>query len=165
MVWKEKLYMNDLSYIVVLAITVLLLVMQMKKYMDLKRIVKNVADVRVIEGNRKIQYVFFLLAIVSLAVCAVLLVVPLHLEDKNLFALFAWVLCVVFLTNTLSYATTQCLYETDKQVYIGNHSILKKKISHVQNEQGKPCRLVLVDGEKINISAFQAEVIRKGFVL
>ncbi len=24
----------------------------MKKYMDLKRIVKNVADVRVIEGNR-----------------------------------------------------------------------------------------------------------------
>ena len=157
--------MNDLSYIVVLAITVLLLVMQMKKYMDLKRIVKNVADVRVIEGNRKIQYVFFLLAIVSLAVCAVLLVVPLHLEDKNLFALFAWVLCVVFLTNALSYATTQCLYETDKQVYIGNHSILKKKISHVQNEQGKPCRLVLVDGEKINISAFQAEVIRKGFVL
>ncbi len=157
--------MNDLSYIVVLAITVLLLVMQMKKYMDLKRIVKNVADVRVIEGNRKIQYVFFLLAIVSLAVCAVLLVVPLHLEDKNSFALFAWVLCVVFLTNALSYATTQCLYETDKQVYIGNHSILKKKISHVQNEQGKPCRLVLVDGEKINISAFQAEVIRKGFVL
>ena len=77
MVWKEKLYMNDLSYIVVLAITVLMLVMQMKKYMDLKRIVKNVADVRVIEGNRKIQYVFFLLAIVSLAVCAVLLVVPL----------------------------------------------------------------------------------------
>lgn len=165
MVWKEKLYMNDLPYIVVLAITVLLLVMQMKKYMDLKRIVKNVADVRVIEGNRKIQYVFFLLAIVSLAVCAVLLVVPLHLEDKNSFALFAWVLCVVFLTNALSYATTQCLYETDKQVYIGNHSILKKKISHVQNEQGKPCRLVLVDGEKINISAFQAEVIRKGFVL
>lgn len=165
MVWKEKLYMNDLSYIVVLAITVLLLVMQMKKYMDLKRIVKNVADVRVIEGNRKIQYVFFLLAIVSLAVCAVLLVVPLHLEDKNSFALFAWVLCVVFLTNALSYATTQCLYETDKQVYIGNHSILKKKISHVQNEQGKPCKLVLVDGEKINISAFQAEVIRKGFVL
>ena len=165
MVWKEKLYMNDLSYIVVLAITVLLLVMQMKKYMDLKRIVKNVADVRVIEGNRKIQYVFFLLAIVSLAVCAVLLVVPLHLEDKNSFALFAWVLCVVFLTNALSYATTQCLYETDKQVYIGNHSILKKKISHVQNEQGKPSRLVLVDGEKINISAFQAEVIRKGFVL
>lgn len=165
MVWKEKLYMNDLSYIVVLAITVLLLVMQMKKYMDLKRIVKNVADVRVIEGNRKIQYVFFLLAIVSLAVCAVLLVVPLHLEDKNSFALFAWVLCVVFLTNAISYATTQCLYETDKQVYIGNHSILKKKISHVQNEQGKPCRLVLVDGEKINISAFQAEVIRKGFVL
>lgn len=157
--------MNDLSYIVVLAITVLLLVMQMKKYMDLKRIVKNIADVRVIEGNRKIQYVFFLLAIVSLAVCAVLLVVPLHLEDKNSFALFAWVLCVVFLTNALSYATTQCLYETDKQVYIGNHSILKKKISHVQNEQGKPCRLVLVDGEKINISAFQAEVIRKGFVL
>lgn len=157
--------MNDLSYIVVLAITVLLLVMQMKKYMDLKRIVKNVADVRVIEGNRKIQYVFFLLAIVSLAVCAVLLVVPLHLEDKNSFALFAWVLCVVFLTNAISYATTQCLYETDKQVYIGNHSILKKKISHVQNEQGKPCRLVLVDGEKINISAFQAEVIRKGFVL
>lgn len=157
--------MNDLSYIVVLAITVLMLVMQMKKYMDLKRIVKNVADVRVIEGNRKIQYVFFLLAIVSLAVCAVLLVVPLHLEDKNSFALFAWVLCVVFLTNALSYATTQCLYETDKQVYIGNHSILKKKISHVQNEQGKPCRLVLVDGEKINISAFQAEVIRKGFVL
>lgn len=165
MVWKEKLYMNDLSYIVVLAITVLLLVMQMKKYMDLKRIVKNVADVRVIEGNRKIQYVFFLLAIASLAVCAVLLVVPLHLEDKNSFALFAWVLCVVFLTNAISYATTQCLYETDKQVYIGNHSILKKKISHVQNEQGKPCRLVLVDGEKINISAFQAEVIRKGFVL
>ncbi|WP_314838577.1 hypothetical protein [Solobacterium moorei] len=157
--------MNDLSYIVVLAITVLLLVMQMKKYMDLKRIVKNVADVRVIEGNRKIQYVFFLLAIASLAVCAVLLVVPLHLEDKNSFALFAWVLCVVFLTNAISYATTQCLYETDKQVYIGNHSILKKKISHVQNEQGKPCRLVLVDGEKINISAFQAEVIRKGFVL
>ena len=157
--------MNDLSYIVVLAIIVLLLVMQMKKYMDLKRIVKNVADVRVIEGNRKIQYVFFLLAIVSLAVCAVLLVVPLHLEDKNSFALFAWVLCVVFLTNAISYATTQCLYETDKQVYIGNHSILKKKISHVQNEQGKPCRLVLVDGEKINISAFQAEVIRKGFVL
>lgn len=105
------------------------------------------------------------LAIVSIAVCAVLLFVPLHLEDKNSFALFAWVLCVVFLTNALSYATTQCLYVTDKQVYIGNHSILKKKISHVQNEQGKPCRLVLVDGEKINISAFQAEVIRKGFVL
>ena len=104
---------------------------------------KNVADVRVIEGNRKIQYVFFLLAIVSLAVCAVLLVVPLHLEDKNSFALFAWVLCVVFLTNALSSATTQCLYETDKQVYIGNHFISKKKISHVQNEQGKPCRLVL----------------------
>ena len=135
--------MNDLSYIVVLAITVLMLVMQMKKYMDLKRIVKNVADVRVIEGNRKIQYVFFLLAIVSLAVCAVLLVVPLHLEDKNSFALFAWVLCVVFLTNELSSATPQCLYETDKQVYIGNHFISKKKISHVQNEQGKPCRLVL----------------------
>lgn len=157
--------MNDWSYIVVLAITVLLLVLQLKKYMDLKRTVKNVADVRVIERNRKIQYVFFMLAIVSLAVCAVLLVVPLHLEDKNSFALFAWVLCVVFLTNALSYATTQCLYVTDKQVYIGNHSILEKKISHVQNEQGKPCRLVLVDGEKINISAFQAEVIRKGFVL
>lgn len=157
--------MDDWSYIVVLAITVLLLVLQVKKYMDLKRTVKNVADVRVIEGNRKIQYVFFMLAIVSLAVCAVLLVVPLHLEDKNSFALFAWVLCVVFLTNALSYATTQCLYVTDKQVYIGNHSIQKKKISHVQNEQGKPCRLVLVDGEKINISAFQAEIIRKGFIL
>lgn len=157
--------MNDLSYIVVLAITVLLLVLQLKKYMDLKRKLKNAADVRVIEGNRKIQYVFFVLAIVSIAVCAVLLFVPLHLEDKNSFALFAWVICVVFLTNALSYATTQCLYVTDKQVYIGNHSILKKKISHVQNEQGKPCRLVLVDGEKMNISAFQAEVIRKGFVL
>ena len=157
--------MNDWSYIVVLAITVLLLVLQLKKYMDLKRTVKNVADVRVIEGNRKIQYVFFMLAIVSLAVCAVLLVVSLHLEEKNSFALFAWVLCVVFLTNALSYATTQCLYVTDKQVYIGNHLIQKKKISHVQNEQGKPCRLVLVDGEKINISAFQAEIIRKGFVL
>lgn len=157
--------MNDLSYIVVLAITVLLLVLQLKKYMDLKRTVKNVAGVRVIEGNRKIQYVFFMLSIVSLAVCAVLLLLPLHLEDKNSFALFAWVLCVVFLTNVLSYATTQCLYVTDKQVYIGNHSIQKKKISHVQNEQGKPCRLVLVDGEKINISAFQAEIIRKGFVL
>ena len=46
------------------------------------------------------------LAIISLAVCAVLLFVPLHLEDKNSFALFAWVLCVVFLTNALSYATT-----------------------------------------------------------
>lgn len=157
--------MNDWSYIVVLAITVLLLVLQLKKYMDLKRTVKNVADIRVIEGNRKIQYVFFVLAIISIAVCAVLLFVPLHLEDKNSFALFAWVLCVVFLTNALSYATTQCLYVTDKQVYIGNHSIQKKKISHVQNEQGKPCRLVLVDGEKINISAFQAEIIRKGFVL
>ena len=156
--------MNDLSYIVVLAITVLLLILQLKKYMDLKRKLKN-ADVRVIEANRKIQYVFFVLAIVSIAVCAVLLFVPLHLEDKNSFALFAWVLCVVFLTNALSYATTQCLYVTDKQVYIGNHSILKKKISHVQNEHGKPCRLVLADGEKINISAFQAEVIRKGFVL
>ena len=154
--------MNDLSYIVVLAITVLLLVLQLKKYMDLKRKLKNAADVRVIEENKN---VFFVLAIVSIAVCAVLLFVPLHLEDKNSFALLAWVLCVVFLTNALSYATTQCLYVTDKQVYIGNHSILKKKISHVQNEQGKPCRLVLVDGEKINISAFQAEVIRKGFVL
>ena len=106
-----------------------------------------------------------MLAIVSIAVCAVLLFVPLHLEDKNSYALFAWVICVVFLTNALSYATTQCLYVTDKQVYIGNHSIQKKKISHAQNEHGKPCRLVLADGEKINISAFQAEVIRKGFVL
>ena len=58
MVWKEKLYMNDLSYIVVLAITVLLLVMQMKKYMDLKRIVKNVADVRVIETEKYSMYSF-----------------------------------------------------------------------------------------------------------
>lgn len=63
MVWKEELCMNDLSYIVVLAI-------------------------------------------ISLAVCAVLLFVPLHLEDKNSSTLFAWVLCVVFLTNALSYATT-----------------------------------------------------------
>lgn len=46
------------------------------------------------------------LAIISLAVCAVLLFVPLYLEDKNSFTLFAWVLCVVFLTNALSYATT-----------------------------------------------------------
>ena len=36
--------MNDLSYIVVLAITVLLLVLQLKKYMDLKRKLKNAAD-------------------------------------------------------------------------------------------------------------------------
>lgn len=63
--------MNDLSYIVVLAITVLLLVLQLKKYMDLKRKLKNAADVRVIEENKKIQYVFFVLAIVSIAVCAI----------------------------------------------------------------------------------------------
>lgn len=135
--------MNDLSYIVVLAITVLLLVLQLKKYMDLKRKLKNAADVRVIEENKKIQYVFFVLAIVSIAVCAVLLFVPLHLEDKNSFALFAWVICVVFLTNALSYATTQCLYVTDKQVYIGNHSIQKKKISHVQNDMESHAGLCL----------------------
>ncbi len=102
------------------------------------------------------------LAIVFCIASVVLFTVPLQLKEETSYALLAWVLCVVCIINVLTYTTSLCLYVTKKDVYIGEKCISRKKISYVQEENGKPSKLVLVDGTKISISAFQAEILKKG---
>ena len=107
------------------------------------------------------QYLFVVLAIVFCIASVVLFTVPLQLKEQTSYALLAWVLCVVCIVNALTYTTSLCLYFTKKDVYIGDQCIARKKISHVQEENGKPSKLVLIDGTKISISAFQAEILKK----
>ena len=154
--------MNNVSYMVVFAITAVVLVLQLEKYMAVRHTVSKVEDIQVIEKGKNTQYLFVVLAIVFCIASIVLFTVPLQLKEQTSYALLAWVLCVVCIANALSYTTALCLYFTKKDVYIGDQSISRKKISHVQEENGKPSKLVLIDGTKISISAFQAETLKKG---
>lgn len=154
--------MNNVSYMVVFAITAVLLVLQLKKYMAVRHTVSKVKDIQVIEKGKTTQYLFVVLAIVFCIASIVLFTVPLQLKEQTSYALLAWVLCVVCIVNALSYTTSLCLYVTKRDVYIGDQCISRKKISHVQEENGKPSKLVLIDGTKISISAFQAETLKKG---
>ena len=154
--------MNNVSYMVVFAITAVVLVLQLEKYMAVRHTVSKVEDIQVIEKGKNTQYLFVVLAIVFCIASIVLFTVPLQLKEQTSYALLAWVLCVVCIVNALSYTTSLCLYVTKKDVYIGDQCISRKKISHVQEENGKPSKLVLTDGTKITISAFQAEILKKG---
>ena len=154
--------MNNVSYMVVFAITAVVLVLQLEKYMAVRHTVSKVEDIQVIEKGKNTQYLFVVLAIVFCIASLVLFTVPLQLKEQTSYALLAWVLCVVCIVNALSYTTSLCLYVTKKDVYIGDQCISRKKISHVQEENGKPSKLVLTDGTKISISAFQAEILKKG---
>ena len=154
--------MNNVSYMVVFAITAVVLVLQLEKYMAVRHTVSKVEDIQVIEKGKNTQYLFVVLAIVFCIASIVLFTVPLQLKEQTSYALLAWVLCVVCIVNALSYTTSLCLYVTKKGVYIGDQCIARKKISHVQEENGKPSKLVLTDGTKISISAFQAEILKKG---
>ena len=154
--------MNNVSYMVVFAITAVVLILQLKKYMAVRHTVSKVEDIQVIEKGKNTQYLFVVLAIVFCIASIVLFTVPLQLKEQTSYALLAWVLCVVCIVNALSYTTSLCLYVTKKDVYIGDQCISRKKISHVQEENGKPSKLVLTDGTKISISAFQAEILKKG---
>ena len=154
--------MNNVSYMVVFAITAVLLVLQLKKYMAVRHTVSKIKDIQVIEKGKTTQYLFVVLAIVFCIASIVLFAVPLQLKEQISYALLAWVLCVVCIVNALTYTTALCLYFTKKDVYIGDQCISRKKISHVQEENGKPSKLVLTDGTKISISAFQAEILKKG---
>lgn len=154
--------MNNVSYMVVFAITAVVLVLQLEKYMAVRHTVSKVEDIQVIEKGKNTQYLFVVLAIVFCIASIVLFTVPLQLKEQTSYALLAWVLCVVCIVNALSYTTSLCLYVTKKDVYIGDQCISRKKISHVQEENGKPSKLVLTDGTKISISAFQAEILKKG---
>lgn len=147
---------------VVFAITAVVLVLQLEKYMAVRHTVSKVEDIQVIEKGKNTQYLFVVLAIVFCIASIVLFTVPLQLKEQTSYALLAWVLCVVCIVNALSYTTSLCLYVTKKDVYIGDQCISRKKISHVQEENGKPSKLVLTDGTKISISAFQAEILKKG---
>lgn len=147
---------------VVFAITAVLLVLQLKKYMVVKYTVSKIKDIQVIEKGKTTQYLFVVLAIVFCIASIVLFTVPLQLKEETSYALLAWVLCVVRIINVLTYTTSLCLYVTKKDVYIGEKCISRKKISYVQEENGKPSKLVLVDGTKISISAFHAEILKKG---
>lgn len=157
--------MNNVSYMVVFAITAVLLVLQLKKYMAVKYTVSKIKDIQVIEKGKTTQYLFVVLAIVFCIASFVLFTVPLQLKEETSYALLAWVLCVVCIINALTYTTSLCLYVTKKDVYIGEKCISRKKISHVQEENGKPSKLVLIDGTKISISAFQTEIFKKGIGL
>ena len=154
--------MNNVSYMVVFAITAVVLILQLKKYMAVRHTVSKVEDIQVIEKGKTTQYLFVVLAIVFCIASIVLFTVPLQLKEQTSYALLAWVLCVVCIINVLTYTTSLCLYFTKKDVYIGEKCISRKKISHVQEENGKPSKLVLIDGTKISISAFQAETLKKG---
>ena len=154
--------MNNVSYMVVFAITAVVLVLQLEKYMAVRHTVSKVEDIQVIEKGKNTQYLFVVLAIVFCIASLVLFTLPLQLKEQTSYALLAWVLCVVCIVNALSYTTSLCLYVTKKDVYIGDQCISRKKISHVQEENGKPSKLVLTDGTKISISAFQAEILKKG---
>ena len=154
--------MNNVSYMVVFAITAVVLVLQLEKYMAVRHTVSKVEDIQVIEKGKNTQYLFVVLSIVFCIASIVLFTVPLQLKEQTSYALLAWVLCVVCIVNALSYTTSLCLYVTKKDVYIGDQCISRKKISHVQEENGKPSKLVLTDGTKISISAFQAEILKKG---
>ena len=154
--------MNNVSYMVVFAITAVVLVLQLEKYMAVRHTVSKVEDIQVIEKGKNTQYLFVVLAIVFCIASIVLFTVPLQLKEQTSYALLAWVLCVVCIVNALTYTTSLCLYVTKKDVYIGDQCISRKKISHVQEENGKPSKLVLTDGTKISISAFQAEILKKG---
>ena len=154
--------MNNVSYMVVFAITAVVLVLQLEKYMAVRHTVSKVEDIQVIEKGKNTQYLFVVLAIVFCIASIVLFTVPLQLKEQTSYALLAWVLCVVCIVNALSYTTSLCLYVTKKDVYIGDQCISRKKISHVQEENGKPSKLVLIYGTKISISAFQAETLKKG---
>lgn len=154
--------MNNVSYMVVFAITAVVLVLQLKKYMAVRHTVSKVEDIQVIEKGKTTQYLFVVLAIVFCIASIVLFTVPLQLKEQTSYAMLAWVLCVVCIVNALTYTTSLCLYFTKKDVYIGDQCIARKKISHVQEENGKPSKLVLIDGTKISISAFQAETLKKG---
>ena len=154
--------MGDFSYIIVIAITVLLVVLQAKKAFNARSLVKRTGNGKIIEKGKKTFYLSYTLAIVCLVACIVLLIVPFGLKDRSSYALLAWVLAVVFVTNGLNYPVTQSLYVTDREICVGNECINRKKISHIQEESGKPSQLVLTDGRKIKISEFQAEEIKKG---
>ena len=154
--------MNNVSYMVVFALTAVVLVLQLEKYMAVRHTVSKIKDIQVIEKGKTTQYLFVVLAIVFCIASIVLFAVPLQLKEQISYALLAWVLCVVCIVNALSYTTSLCLYVTKKDVYIGDQCISRKKISHVQEENGKPSKLVLTDGTKISISAFQAEILKKG---
>ena len=154
--------MNNVSYMVVFAITAVVLVLQLEKYMAVRHTVSKVEDIQVIEKGKTTKHLFVVLAIVFCIASIVLFTVPLQLKEQTSYALLAWVLCVVCIVNALSYTTSLCLYVTKKDVYIGDQCISRKKISHVQEENGKPSKLVLTDGTKISISAFQAEILKKG---
>lgn len=154
--------MNNVSYMVVFAITAVVLVLQLKKYMAVRHTVSKVEDIQVIEKGKTTKYLFVVLAIVFCIASIVLFAVPLQLKEQTSYAMLAWVLCVVCIVNALTYTTALCLYFTKKDVYIGEKCISRKKISHVQEENGKPSKLVLIDGTKISISAFQAEALKKG---
>ena len=153
--------MNNVSYMVVFAITAVVLILQLKKYMEVRHTVSKVEDIQVIEKGKTTKYLFVVLAIVFFIASIVLFTVPLQLKEQTSYALLAWVLCVVCIVNALTYTTALCLYFTKKDVYIGDQCIARKKISHVQEENGKPSKLVLIDGTKISISAFQAETLKK----
>ena len=146
--------MGDFSYIIVIAITVLLVVLQAKKAFNARSLVKRTGNGKIIEKGKKALYLSYTLAIVCLVACIVLLIVPFGLKDRSSYALLAWVLAVVFVTNGLNYPVTQSLCVTDREICVG--------ISHIQEESGKPSQLVLTDGRKIKISEFQAEEIKKG---
>lgn len=154
--------MNNVSYMVVFATTAVVLVLQLKKYMEVRHTVSKVEDIQVKEKGKTTKYLFVVLAIMFFIASIVLFAVPLQLKEQTSYALLAWVLCVVCIVNALTYITALCLYFTKKDVYIGDQCIARKKISHVQEENGKPSKLVLIDGTKINISAFQAETLKKG---
>ncbi len=150
---------------VVFAITAVLLVLQLKKYMTVRHTVSKIKGIKVIEKGKATQYLFVVLAIVFCIASIVPFTVPLQLKEETSYALLAWVLCVVCIINVFTYTTPLCLYVTKKDVYIGEKCISRKKISHVQEENGKPSKLVLIDGTKISISAFQAEILKKGIGL
>lgn len=154
--------MNNVSYMVVFAITAVVLVLQLKKYMEVRHTVSKVEDIQVKEKGKTTKYLFVVLAIVFCIASIGLFVIPLQLKEQASYALLAWVLCVVCIVNALTYTTALCLYFTKKDVYIGEKCISRKKISYVQEENGKPAKLVLIDGTKISISAFQAEILKKG---
>lgn len=121
---------------VVFAITAVLLVLQLKKYMAVRHTVSKIKDIQVIEKGKNTQYLFVVLAIVFCIASIVPFTVPLQLKEETSYALLAWVLCVVCIINALTYTTSLCLYVTKKDVYIGEKCISRKKISHVQEANG-----------------------------
>ena len=91
--------MNDVSNMVVFAITAVVLVLQLKKYMAVRHTVSKVKDLQVIEKGKTTKYLFVVLAIVFCIASIVLFTVPLQLKEQTSYALLAWVLCVVCIVN------------------------------------------------------------------